>query len=143
MGFIYGVWKDGLLLSSRSETEFKIYPGFEKAIDELGMTNSLQVTQDIIRFQRAYKQSNTDGDIPHGFEYKMIEKVLGLYSLHQIYVGPNNNFRALVMFPKGRIHGQLLAYWVYAFKKQRDNDRKKIKRAKAIARECWNSIERR
>ena len=126
----------------RSEVEFKNYPGFEEAIDEFGTANSIWVAEHIARFERYYHASNTDADISHGFEFKMIENVSGLYRLYQIYVGPNNNFRALVMFPKDRIHGQMLAYWIFAFKKQRGNDRQKINIAKAIARECWNSIER-
>lgn len=47
----------------------------------------------------------------------------------------------VVMFPHRRIQGQMLGYWVFAFKKQRNIDRPKIERAKAIARECWNSIK--
>jgi hypothetical protein len=125
----------------RSETEFINYWRFNKAVDEFGITNSLRVSEHIIRFQRAYQQSNTDSEIPGRFEFKLIENVRGLYRLCQIYVGPNNNFRALVMFPHSRIHGQLLAYWVYAFKKQRNVDRPQIERAKTIARECWSSIE--
>lgn len=126
----------------RSETKFENRPGFEEVLDEFGITNSLRVSQHIVRFQYAYQQSNADSDLPNGFEFKVIENVRGSYRLCQIYVGPNNNYRALVMFPHSRIKGQLLAYWVYAFKKQRKNDHPKIERAKVIAREYWNSIER-
>lgn len=137
----YGVWKDGLFVGMRSETKFKNYKRFVDALDTFS-SSSMQVTADVIRFQQAYQQSNVDSDLPNGFEYKQIEKVRGKYRLCQIYVGPNNNFRALVMFLHNRIRGQLLAYWVYAFKKQRKSDHPQIERAKTIARECWNSLER-
>jgi len=101
----------------------------------------MQITADIMRFQRAYKQSNVNSDLPKGFNLTQLENVAGRYNLYEIYVGPNDNFRAIVMLPHGRIRGRLLAFWVFAFKKQRNIDRPMIERAKAIAHECWNSIE--
>jgi hypothetical protein len=101
----------------------------------------MQITADIMRFQRAYKQSNINSDLPKGFNLTQLENVAGRYNLYEIYVGPSDNFRAIVMFPHGRIRGQLLAFWVFAFKKQRNIDRPMIERAKAIASECWKSIE--
>lgn len=125
----------------RSETEFATYWRFERAIDEL-INSSLQITADIVRFQGAYKQSNVNSELPKGFDFKELEKVAGLYNVCEIYVGPNNNFRAILMLPHSRIQGRLLAYWVFLFKKQRGRDHQMVERAKAIARECWNSIER-
>jgi hypothetical protein len=125
----------------RSETEFINYWRFEKAVDKF-RSSSMQVIADVIKFQRDYQQSIVDSELPKGFNLTHLENVAGKYKLYEIYVGPNNNFRAIVMFPHGRIHGRLLAYWIFAFKKQRGIDRPMIERAKAIAGECWNTIER-
>ncbi len=124
----------------RSETEFINYYRFDKALDKL-RNSSMRITADVMRFQRDYKQSNVDSDLPKGFNLTLLENVAGRYNLYEIYVGPNDNFRAIVMFPHGQIRGRLLAFWVFAFKKQRNIDRPMIERAKAIASECWNSIE--
>lgn len=101
----------------------------------------MKISEHIASFQRSYQQSEIDKDIPDRFQYKMIENVSGLYRLYQIYVGPKSSFRAFVIFPKDQISGHLLGCWVYAFKKQHNNDRAKMKVAKLAAKECWSSIE--
>ena len=57
-------------------------------------------------------------------------------------MGPNDSYRAVVMFLHSRVQGRELAIWIFAFKKQRGIDRPLVERAKAIAREYWNSLER-
>jgi hypothetical protein len=140
MGGIYVIWKDGLFVGLRSEIEFKKWPRFDKAVDKL-RSASMEIVADVNTFQQAYKRSDVDSELPKRFNLTQLENVAGRYNLYEIYVGPKNSYRAIVMFPHRRIRGRLLAYWLFAFKKQRNIDRPMIERAKAIARECWNSIE--
>jgi len=128
-------------LGLRSETEFRNYYRFDRAVDKL-RSASMEIVADVVEFQRAYKQSNVDSQLPKRFHYTHLETIAGCYSLHEIYVGPKGGYRAVVMSPHIRVGGKLLAIWVFAFKKQRDIDRPMIERAKKIARECWNSLER-
>lgn len=100
------------------------------------------IAADITRFQKAYKQSNINNDLPRSFNFKALENIAGRYTVCEIYVGPKNSFRAILIFPHKRIQGRLLAYWVFLFKKQRLNDRPMVRRAKALALDCWNSLEK-
>ncbi len=127
-------------MGSRSETKFELYKKFEQVLDEFDIPSSMKIAEHIESFQRSYQQSETDEDIPRRFQYKIIENVKGLYSLYEIYVGPKSSFRAFVIFPKHQIGEHRVGYWVYAFKKQRNNDHPKIKLAKQAAEECWSSI---
>jgi|SRR5947209_6805010 len=123
----------------REDTEFEPYGHFDKMIEDCSA--AMEIVADIIRFQNAYKQSDTNNDLPRSFNFKELEKAAGKYTVYEIYVGPKNSFRAIIMFPHKRLQERLLAYWVFLFKKQRQNDRPMVNRAKALARECWNSIE--
>lgn len=124
-------------MSSRGETKFFNHERFNKALEEIGRPANVRIAEHILRFQRAWVQSNTDSDLNASFKFKQYDDVDGPYRLCQIYVGPNSDYRAVVMFPQGR----LAAYWVYAFKKQRGNDRQQVSRAKLAAVACWNTIK--
>jgi hypothetical protein len=125
----------------RSGTKFIAYGHFHDLIEEF-MAARMQIVADITRFEAAYKQSETNNDLPRGFNFKELENVTGQYSIYEIYVGPRNGFRAILMLPHHRIRGELFAYWVFLFKKQRLRDNPKLERAKKIACECWISLER-
>ncbi|HYT42539.1 MAG TPA: hypothetical protein VEP90_09345 [Methylomirabilota bacterium] len=124
---------------SRDETEFINHQKFDEAIEK-ACSASLRITSDILRFQRYYKQENVN--LSRGFNFTLLENLAGRYSLYEIYVGPNDSYRAVVMFLHSRVQGRELAIWIFAFKKQRGIDRPLVERAKAIAREYWNSLER-
>ena len=126
----------------RNETKFITYKRFDKAVDKIPYPNAMIIIADIMSFQRAYQQSDTGGELPKRFHFTPLENVAGRYSLYEIYVGSNDNHRAVVMFPHSRICGQSLAFWVYTFKKQRGIDHPQVERAKAVAHECWDSLER-
>src|SRR5207247_2318545 len=120
-------------LSSRRETEFKSDDNkrFEKAVDKLRSV-SMEIVADIGEFQRAYKHSDVDSELPKRFHFTHLETIAGCYSLHEIYVGPKGGYRAVVMFLHIRVGGKLQAIWVFAFKKQRNIDRPMIEREKKI-----------
>ena len=124
-------------MSSRSETKFLSYYRFDEALEDLGSPANLRIADHILRFQRAWRQSRTDSELNGSFKFKHYDDVDGPYRLCQIYVGPNSDFRAAVMFPQGKA----ATYWVYVFKKQRGNDRAQVKRAKLFAKDCWNTIK--
>jgi hypothetical protein len=123
-------------LSSRSETKFLNYHRFDEALEDIGSPANLRIADHMLRFQRAWQQSRTDNELNGSFKFKQYD-VDGPYRLCQIYVGPNSDYRAAVMFPQGRP----AAYWIYVFKKQRGNDRAQVKRAKLFAIDCWNMIK--
>lgn len=124
-------------MTVRSETKFFKYSRFDEALEEIGSPVNLRIVDHLLRFERVWRQSRIDSDLNRGFYFKQYDGVDGPYRLCQIYVGPNGDYRAVVMFPDGR----LSAYWVYAFKKQKGNDRQEVKRAKLAAIACWGTIK--
>lgn len=124
-------------MGSRSETEFFIVRKFSKAVKSFGPVNAARVLNDIRRFEIAWRVSKVDDDLPPGYEFKPYSNVRAPYRLCQIYVGPNNDYRAVVIFPDGRLD----AYWIYAFKKEQLNERREVELAKSRAKDLWDTIK--
>src|SRR2546428_9345359 len=106
-----GVWKDGLFVSSRSETVFFKLVGFIEIVDGYDKHVSRRITAHINHFEIAWCASRHDGDLPSGFHAEQDKEMIGPFQLYQIRVGPGNppSYRAWVMF----LNEGTDAYWVY------------------------------
>src|SRR5216684_68980 len=66
--WIYGVWKDGLLVGWRSQTQFYWEPWFKEIYYSLDSVVRPTILSSTKRFAQAWQSSNVDNDIPKGFD---------------------------------------------------------------------------
>ena len=132
------MWKDGLPVSSRSETVFFKLLSYNEAVDGFDGRVIKAITAHIVHFEIAWCASRHDGDLPSGYCTEQDKDVDGPYQLYQIRVGPKRGYRAWVMF----LDGCSDAYWVYAFKKGKDRQPEDMKHAREITRRHWEKIRR-
>jgi len=123
----------------RSNTVFRKLSGFITDLDRLDIAATESIIAHIIQFERAWKASRHDGELPSGFQFEAYLKVAEPYRLCQIRVGPKRGYRALVMIPDGGSD----AYWIYVFKKVKDRQPEDMKRARSIAQRLWDELQRR
>ncbi len=131
---ICGVWKDGFLVGSRSETKFSWEPGFIEIYKSLDNVIRAQILRSANRFEQAWRSSRADNDIPIGFDFTPyeVDEPWRFIELHLGY-----KYRAFVMFPNGRVD----AYWIHLFKKPGQKvPPREIRLAKSRAIDCWNRI---
>ncbi len=128
-GGAYAVERDGLLVILRSATVFRSVASFTSALNEFDMPVVASINAHLLHFERAWKASRHDGEIPTGFYFEAYADVDGPYRLCQIRVGPNHGFRALVMF----LNNSPDAYWIYIFKKVKNRQPEDMKRARTLA----------
>jgi hypothetical protein len=124
-------------VGSRSETKFSVESKFKKAVSDFGSINTASVLNDIASFELAWRKSIADDELPGRYKFKPYKGVHRPYKLYQIYVGQNHNYRAVVMF----FDGFSSACWIYAFKKERMNERQEVELAKSRAEDYWYMIK--
>lgn len=134
------IGKGGLLVSSRSETRFFTEPKFKKAVKDFGPMVAAKLLADIQDFEGDWHSGMEDDQLFARYNFKHLRDSHRPFGLFQIRVGPNRkhlSYRAVVMF----YDSQTLAHWIYAFKKEEDNEVEEIKLAMTRADECWNRIK--
>lgn len=129
--------KDGLLVSSRSNTKFEQIRIFKKLLSEYDGLIKKRITAHIIQFEIAWCASNDDGELPSRYYFESYTDVDGPYRLGQIRLGPNHGYRSLAMF----LDKSSSAYWIYVYKKVRDRQPEDMERGRRIAQRLWNEIE--
>jgi hypothetical protein len=120
----------------RSETKFSPTPGFKAIVDALSGRDNKEVTSHILRFERAWRNSRSDGELPFRYHFEHYKDVDGPYRLCHIRAGPNNNYRVIVMF----LDGHPKAYWIYLFKKG-SRESPEMKHARVLAKEFWDEVK--
>ena len=123
---------------ARSETVFFRLRSFIKAIDRFDKHVSGSITAHIIHFEMAWCASRHDGELPSGYCVEQDKKGDGPYQLYQIRVGPGRGYRTWVMF----LDDNSDAYWIYAFKKEKDRQPEDMERARVLAQNYWEQIRR-
>lgn len=118
----------------RSQTRFRRTSWYDEALNAIQPPKHGVVIAHVQTFERAWKASKTNEDIPPGYQFKRIEVMKGAYTLHQIYI--TSDFRAIMMFPRDTSS----SYWIYVWKKTSQNDRAAINRAKQIAARLWATM---
>lgn len=126
-------------MGSRSVTVFRRLASFTTILDKLDSSASAPIVAHIIQFERAWKASRHDGEIPSGFYFEAYLKVDDPYRLCQVRVGPKHGYRALVVF----LDRSSDAYWIYIFKKVRDRQPEDMNRARVLAQRLWDELQRR
>lgn len=124
-------------MGTRSTTVFRKLSGFTAALDRFDMSVVAALTAHILQFERAWRASRHDGELPTGFHFEAYLKVDEPYRLCQIRVGPKHGYRALVMFPDKSSD----AYWVHIFKKVKDRQPEDMKRARLLSQRLWDEIK--
>lgn len=124
-------------MNVRSETVFYRTIGFTDALSEFDSPVVAAVNAHIQHFERAWKASKHDGDIPKGFDLEFDKEAKGPYRLYQVRVGPKHGYRADVVF----LDNGSDAYWVYTFKKVRDRQPEDMKRARIQAQRLWEELQ--
>jgi hypothetical protein len=76
--------------------------------------------------------------VSYGYCVEQDKKVGGPYQLYQIRVGPGRGYRVWVMF----LDNSPDAYWIYAFKKEKDRQPEDMERARVLAQKYWEQIRR-
>ncbi len=126
-------------MGTRSNTVFRKLSGFTTALDAFDTSVAAAITAHILQFERAWKASRHDGELPTGFRFEAYLKVDAPYRLCQIRVGPKHGYRALVMF----LDSSSDAYWIDIFKKVKDRQPEDMKRARLLAQRLWDELKRR
>lgn len=124
-------------MDSRSIAIFYRIASFENALKEFDIAVDAQIEAHITHFERAWKASKHDGDLPSSFCFEAYHRVEHAYRLCQIRVGPNHGYRCVVMF----LDRSSAAYWVHVFKKTRNKQPKDMARAYEIAERLWNHLK--
>lgn len=99
-----------------------------------------KILADIEEFEIDWQNGMEDDQLFARYNFKHLRDVHRPFGLFQIRVGPKRkrlSYRAIVMF----YDRQLFARWVYAFKKEEDNEAEEVKLAITRADECWNRIK--
>lgn len=121
---------------SRSQTTFERTKQFDKSVAGLGPQNEARALATAQQFQREWKASKTNNDLPPGFNFKQLEAKPGQYRVCQIYAG--SDYRLAITF----LIGQGRAYWLHAWKKTRMNNRTETELAQARAKSLWDELQR-
>lgn len=121
-------------MGSRNQTKFFWEVGFKDIYISLNSVPRARVLSHAQRFERAWRGSIIDHDIPSSFDFTPYP-INEPYRLVEIHLG--YDYRAFVMFPNGRLE----AYWIHLFKKTGQKvPPKEINLAKSRAQDCWNRI---
>jgi hypothetical protein len=126
-------------VGSRSATVFRRLASFTEQLDSFDSVVVASVVAHLLQFERAWKMSRHDGEIPSGFHFEAYLKVNEPYRLCQIRIGPKHGYRALVML----LNGKPDACWIYIFKKVKDRQPEDMNRARLLAERHWNELKRR
>lgn len=121
-------------MNVRSATVFRSVASFITALEGFDNSAVAAINAHLMHFERTWKASRHDGEIPTGFVFEAYTDIDGPYRLCQIRVGPNRGFRALVMF----LNNSPEAYWIYVFKKVKNRQPEDIKRARELAQRLWD-----
>jgi hypothetical protein len=122
----------------RSETVFYQLRSFIKAVGGFDKSVIRMINDHTDKFEIAWCASRHDGELPSGYCVEQDKKVGGPYKLYQIRVGPRCGYRAWVMF----LDNSPDAYWIYAFKKEKDRQPEDMERARVFAQRYWEQIRR-
>ena len=124
-------------MGKRSDAVFSTLRSFTEVIDGFDKRVSNLINVHIIHFQVAWRASRHDGELPASCCIEQDKKAVdGPYQLYQIRVGPGRGYRAWVMF----LDNGPDAYWIYAFKKEKDRQPEDMERARTIAQKYWEQI---
>jgi hypothetical protein len=123
------------VVQPRTGTKFTQLLTFKEAVDSFGPTNTKVVKDHALRFESAWCNSRSDGDLPARYHFEHYKGIHDPYRLCHVRVGPNNNYRAVVLFPDGSLE----AYWVYAYKKEGRREPQEMKRARDLASRYWET----
>lgn len=121
---LHGNGRKTSFVASRSETKFFFEPRFDKVIGSFGLSNYAKILDDISKFEMAWNNSKDDEALPKRYNFHPYKGVSRVYKIYQIYVGPNQNYRSVLLFYDGTN-----AYWIYAFKKEHDSEPQEVERA--------------
>ena len=125
-------------MGARSGTVFYQLRSFIKAIGGFDKGVSRIINDHTDKFEIAWCASQHDGELPSGYCVEQDKKVDGPYQLYQIRVGPRRGYRAWIMF----LDNSPDAYWIYAFKKEKDRQPEDMERARVLAQRYWEQIRR-
>lgn len=120
-----------LIVSFRADSFTEIVERFDKRVNQA-------INAHAAHFEKAWRASRHDGELPDGFEMEQDTEIVGPFQLYQIRVGPGRGYRADVMF----LHESPEAYWVYAFKKGKRRQPEDMERARVLAQRQWEKIKR-
>jgi len=118
----------------RSQTRFRRTSRYDESLAAIQPPKHGVVVAHVQTFERAWKASRINADIPNSYEFKEIQTKPGAYTLYQIYV--TSDFRAIMMFPRNTNNG----YWIHVWKKSRQNDRAEVNRAEQFAARLWETM---
>jgi hypothetical protein len=125
---------------SINNTEFSFEHRCRKEIKKTGIVNAPIIMEDIKGFQNAWRDGVSEGQLYIDFSFKPFKSVHKPYKLYEIYAGPNRKnlgYRVVIMFYDNRTR----ACWIYAFKKQKQNDPDEVNLAIRRADEYWDGIK--
>ncbi len=123
-------------MDSRSNTTFLFERRCQKVIKKLGPVIASEVMNAIKDFENAWRGGVSENQLYIDFTFKPLRDIVRPFRLCEIYAGPNRKnlgYRVVIMF-----HDQQCACWVYAFKKQKQNDPDEINLAIARADDHWD-----
>lgn len=126
-------------MGSRSATVFRRLASCTELLNSFDGPVVASIVAHMMQFERAWKASRHDGEIPSGFHFEAYLKISEPYRLCQIRIGPKHGYRALVML----LDESADACWIYLFKKVRDRQPEDMNRARMLAERYWNQLQRR
>lgn len=128
-------------MQNRSKTTFFVERRFKRIILDFGPDDAAKIMTDSLLFEGFWHKSIVDDDIPPRYKLKVYKSRAHLpYKLYQIYVGPNRKnlgYRVAVTF----YNEALNACWIYAFKKEKQNESEEVKKAIKRAESYWSEKE--
>lgn len=124
-------------MSIRNGTVFRTVKSFTNALNKFDGPVAATISAHISNFERAWKASKHDGEIPSGFCLEFDKDAKGPYRLYQVRVGPKHGYRADVVF----LDSGSNAYWVYTFKKVRNRQPEDMQRARFYAQQLWEELQ--
>jgi hypothetical protein len=125
-------------VGSRSATVFRRLASFTELLDSFDSVVVASIVAHMLQFERAWRASRHDGEIPSGFHFEAYLKVSEPYRLCQIRVGPKHGYRALVML----LDRTSDACWIYIFKKVKDRQPADMNHARLLAETHWNEAKK-
>lgn len=125
-------------MGTRSGTVFHTNASFLEALNTFNYPIVAAINTHVAHFERTWRASQHDGDIPAGFCLEAYHDIEGPYRLYQIRVGPKHGYRANILF----LDRGSDAYWMYIFKKVKDRQPEDMKRARIHAQRLWNELQR-
>ena len=126
-------------MGPRNTAVFYRIASFDNGLNTFDTRVVATIEAHIVHFERAWKASGHDGEIPSSFFFEAYLHVDEPYRLCQIRVGPKRGYRALIMF----LNRSPNAFWIYVFKKVKNRQPEDMERARIIAQKLWNQLQER